>query len=95
MCADVCVGILRLLTHIKLKSLILKGVCAASSLIMLLQNEDPLSGFRQNRCCCQTSHTAANHHRIQSGRYSVHTKPCMAAHFNISLADRLASRTLS
>lgn len=37
---NVCVGVClqQHLTHIKLKSLILEGVCAASSSIMLLQD---------------------------------------------------------
>lgn len=72
-----CVHRFCLLTHIKLKSLILKGVCAASSLIVLLKDYNPLAGFRQKRRCCQTADTAADHHGIQSRGNAVLTKACM------------------
>lgn len=76
MCAGICFCVLRHLTHIKLKSLILEGVCAASSLIMLLQNYNSLASFGQKCRCCQTSHAAADHHSIQSRGNTVHTKSC-------------------
>lgn len=69
--ADVFIS---LLTNIKLKSLVLKGVCAAPCLIMLLQNNHPFTSFGQKCCCCQTSYTATNDHSVQSRGDTVGTK---------------------
>lgn len=68
------------LTNIKLKALVLKGVCAAPSLIMLLQDHNPLPSFGQKRRCCQASHTAADHHRIQGRGNAINAEPCEVAH---------------
>lgn len=83
------------LTHIKLKSLVLKGVCAASSLIMLLQNNNLLPSFGQKSGRCQTSDTTADHHRIQSRGNTVHTKTCGGehiAHFAFALQNECGGR---
>lgn len=67
------------LTHVKLKALVVKGVCAASGLIVLLQNDDPLACFGQERRRRQASHATADHHRVQGGRDTIHTEACREA----------------
>lgn len=65
-----------LLTNIKLKALVLEGVCAASGLIVLLQNQNLLPGFGQKCGGRQSSDTTPDHHCIQSGGNSVDAETC-------------------
>lgn len=62
------------LTHVELKALVLKGVRAASGLIVLLQNQHPLACFGQERRRRQAPHATADHHRVQSVRDAVHAE---------------------
>ena len=64
------------LTYVKLKALVLEGVTAATSLVVLLQNQNLLTGLCQDCGRRQPSDPTADHHGVQMLRNAVHTEPC-------------------
>lgn len=53
------------LTHVELEALLNVGVAAASSLVVLLQNQDLFAGFGQRGCGRQATDATADHDDIQ------------------------------
>lgn len=72
----------RFLTNIKLKALLYVSVAAASSLVMLFQDQNLLSCFSKCGCGWQSTNATSDHDHIQVLGHFVDTETWTATHRN-------------